>query len=425
MAEPFLSIQHVRKSYGSNTVVQDFSLDVEPGEFVSFLGPSGCGKTTVLRMVAGFEEPSAGKIVVAGKDITRLKPNQRNVGMVFQAYALFPNLTVAQNIAFGLKVAGMSKADADKRVAEMLDMIKLPQMADRYPYQLSGGQQQRIALARAIAPKPKLLLLDEPLSALDAKVRVSLREEIRSIQKKLGITTIFVTHDQEEALSISDRIAVMYGGKAEQVGTPFEIYNRPATKFVANFVGTLNVLEGKVTDAASGTVQVNTQEVSLKGKLNGSKSGDTLSLALRPEAISLGRQPGRDSSLSGEISEVHFLGSVIRVRVGIGGNTVSLDTFNSPATPPPAVGEKADISFSSSDMLVLHWLSEPTSAAHSSRRDERLRDRLKDGQRFHPRGVGFQRREVGQRHQPGMRFADEAQHAATAMSAWPMRSPNQ
>ncbi|RWN68011.1 MAG: ABC transporter ATP-binding protein [Mesorhizobium sp.] len=354
MAEPFLSIQHVRKSFGPTTVVQDFNLDVEPGEFVSFLGPSGCGKTTVLRMVAGFEEPSAGKIVVAGKDITRLKPNQRNVGMVFQAYALFPNLTVAQNIGFGLKVAGMPKADADRRVAEMLDLIKLPQMGDRYPYQLSGGQQQRIALARAIAPKPKLLLLDEPLSALDAKVRVSLREEIRSIQKRLGITTIFVTHDQEEALSISDRIAVMYGGKAEQVGTPFEIYNRPATKFVANFVGTLNVLEGTVTDAASGKVRFNTQEVALKGKLNGSKTGDKLSLALRPEAISLGRHPGRDSSLSGEIAEVHFLGSVIRVRVGIGGSTVSLDTFNSPAAPPPAVGEKAEISFSSGDMLVLH-----------------------------------------------------------------------
>ncbi|PAQ02575.1 MAG: ABC transporter ATP-binding protein [Mesorhizobium sp.] len=354
MAEPFLSIQHVRKSFGPTTVVQDFNLDVEPGEFVSFLGPSGCGKTTVLRMVAGFEEPSAGKIVVAGKDITRLKPNQRNVGMVFQAYALFPNLTVAQNIGFGLKVAGMPKADADRRVAEMLDLIKLPQMGDRYPYQLSGGQQQRIALARAIAPKPKLLLLDEPLSALDAKVRVSLREEIRSIQKRLGITTIFVTHDQEEALSISDRIAVMYSGKAEQVGTPFEIYNRPATKFVANFVGTLNVLEGTVTDAASGKVRVNTQEVALKGKLNGSKTGDKLSLALRPEAISLGRHPGRDSSLSGEIAEVHFLGSVIRVRVGIGGSTVSLDTFNSPAAPPPAVGEKAEISFSSGDMLVLH-----------------------------------------------------------------------
>jgi putative spermidine/putrescine transport system ATP-binding protein len=356
MADTFLSIKNVSKAFGAVTVVDDFNLDIAPGELVSFLGPSGCGKTTVLRMVAGFEEPSAGQIVIGDKDVTRLKPNQRNVGMVFQAYALFPNLTVAQNVAFGLRIAGMPRAESARRVAEMLDLIKLPvaEFGDRYPYQLSGGQQQRIALARALAPSPKLLLLDEPLSALDAKVRVSLREEIRSIQKQLGITTIFVTHDQEEALSISDRIAVMYGGKAEQVGTPFEIYNRPATKFVANFVGTLNVLEGTVTDAATGRVRVNSQEVSLAGKLNGSRSGDTLSLALRPEAISLGRQPGHDSSLSGEIAEVHFLGSVIRVRVGIGGDTVSLDTFNNPATPPPAVGEKADISFSSGDLLVLH-----------------------------------------------------------------------
>jgi putative spermidine/putrescine transport system ATP-binding protein len=354
MADHFLSIQSVRKSFGPTTVVQDFNLDVGTGEFVSFLGPSGCGKTTVLRMVAGFEEPTSGSVVIGGKDVTRLKPNQRNIGMVFQAYALFPNLTVAQNIAFGLKVAGVSKADTDSRVAEMLNLIKLPQFGDRYPYQLSGGQQQRVALARAIAPKPKLLLLDEPLSALDAKVRVSLRDEIRSIQKELGITTVFVTHDQEEALSISDRIVVMYGGKAEQVGTPFEIYNRPSTKFVANFVGTLNVLEGTVTDASSGKVKVGIGEVMLKGKLNGSKAGDTLSLALRPEAISLGRQPGRDATLGGEISEVSFLGSVIRVRVGLGKDTVSLDTFNSPASPPPTVGEKAEISFSPDDVLVLH-----------------------------------------------------------------------
>ncbi|MCV3238285.1 ABC transporter ATP-binding protein [Mesorhizobium sp. ZC-5] len=354
MADSFLSIQHVNKSFGDVTVVQDFNLDVAPGEFVSFLGPSGCGKTTVLRMVAGFEEPSAGKIMIGGKDVTRLKPNQRNIGMVFQAYALFPNLTVAQNIAFGLRVAGASRADQDKRVAEMLEIIKLPQFGERYPYQLSGGQQQRVALARALAPKPKLLLLDEPLSALDAKVRVSLREEIRAIQKNLGITTIFVTHDQEEALSISDRIAVMYGGKAEQVGTPFEIYNRPATKFVANFVGTLNVLEGTVSDAAAGKVRINAEEIAMKGRLNGSKTGDTMSLALRPEAISLGRRPGNDARLSGEIADVHFLGSVIRVRVGVGSGVVSLDTFNSPATPPPSVGEKTEISFSSKDLLVLH-----------------------------------------------------------------------
>ncbi|PSJ58394.1 ABC transporter ATP-binding protein [Kumtagia ephedrae] len=354
MADPFLQIEHIRKSFGPTTVVQDFNLDVGRGEFVSFLGPSGCGKTTVLRMVAGFEEPSSGRIVVAGKDVTRLKPNQRNVGMVFQAYALFPNLTVAQNVGFGLKVAGMPKPDADRRVAEMLNLIKLPEFGDRYPYQLSGGQQQRVALARALAPKPKLLLLDEPLSALDAKVRVSLRDEIRMIQKELGITTIFVTHDQEEALSISDRIVVMYGGKAEQVGTPFEIYNRPATKFVANFVGTLNVLEGVVSDAAAGKVRISSQELSLKGKLNGSKTGDQLSLALRPEAIALGPKPGHDASLQGQIADVHFLGSVIRVRVGLGSGIVSLDTFNNSATPPPTVGDKTEISFSSNDLLVLH-----------------------------------------------------------------------
>ena len=354
MADPFLSIQNVKKSFGNVAVVKDFNLDVGTGEFVSFLGPSGCGKTTMLRIVAGFEEPSAGKVFVGGKDVTSLKPNQRNIGMVFQAYALFPNLTVAQNIGFGLKVAGVGKAEADARVAEMLNLIKLPDFGDRYPYQLSGGQQQRVALARALAPKPKLLLLDEPLSALDAKVRISLREEIRSIQKKLGITTIFVTHDQEEALSMSDRIVVMNEGRADQTGTPFEIYNRPSTKFVANFVGTLNVLEGTVSDAASGMVRINTEEIGLKSKLNGSKSGDTLSLALRPEAISLGRRPGADASLTGQIADVHFLGSVIRVRVGVGQNVVSLDTFNNSSTPPPVVGEKTEISFSSGDVLVLH-----------------------------------------------------------------------
>jgi len=350
----FLELKGLQKDFGTLRVVKDFNLNIEQGEFVSFLGPSGCGKTTVLRMVAGFEEPSAGSIGVGGKDVTRLKTSQRDMGMVFQAYALFPNMTVAQNIGFGLKVRGASSSDISARVAEMLKLIQLDQLADRYPYQLSGGQQQRVALARALAPQPKVLLLDEPLSALDAKVRVSLRDEIRVIQKRLGITTIFVTHDQEEALSISDRVIVMYQGKAEQVGTPFEIYNRPATKFVANFVGTLNVLEGTVTDPASGAVQVGANSVMLKGKLNGSKAGDTVSLALRPEAISLGRQPGRDATLGGEISEVSFLGSVIRVRVGVGKDRVSLDTFNSPASPPPTVGDKAEISFSPEDVLVLH-----------------------------------------------------------------------
>ena len=355
MPEPFLSIQHVHKSFGATTVVQDFNLDVEAGEFVSFLGPSGCGKTTVLRIVAGFEEPSGGRIVIGGKDVTRLKPNQRNIGMVFQAYALFPNLTVAQNIGFGLKVAGVPRGEVDSRVAEMLDIIKLPQgeFGSRYPYQLSGGQQQRVALARALAPRPKVLLLDEPLSALDAKVRVSLREEIRSIQKKLGITTIFVTHDQEEALSISDRIVVMYGGKAEQVGTAFEVYNRPATRFVAGFVGTLNILEGELGEGGA-VVKVGGGEIALKERPDGARPGDRLSLALRPETITLNPPKGGDVLLAGEIADVQFLGSVIRVRVRTGGSTVSLDTFNNPAVPPPRIGDHVKVGFSSGDVLVLN-----------------------------------------------------------------------
>lgn len=221
MADPFLSIQHVKKSFGPTTVVQDFNLDAAPGEFVSFLGPSGCGKTTVLRMVAGFEEPTAGSIRVAGKDVTRLKPNQRNVGMVFQAYALFPNLTVAQNVGFGLKVAGMPKADADKRVAEMLGIIKLPieQYGDRYPYQLSGGQQQRVALARALAPAPALILLDEPFSNLDGATRERLTVEVRDILRAAGQTAILVTHHAAEAQAMADHIGVMHGGRLVQWST--------------------------------------------------------------------------------------------------------------------------------------------------------------------------------------------------------------
>ena len=353
MSDPFLSIQRIRKTFGPTTVVQDFNLDVEAGEFISFLGPSGCGKTTVLRMVAGFEEPTAGNVVVSGRDITQLKPNQRNVGMVFQAYALFPNLTVAQNVGFGLKVAKMPKSEADQRVAEMLSLIRLPELGSRYPYQLSGGQQQRVALARALAPKPKLLLLDEPLSALDAKVRVSLREEIRAIQQRLGITTIFVTHDQEEALSISDRIVVMYNGKAEQVGTPFEIYNRPSSRFVASFVGTLNILDAEVRDAASGRMVIDGQEVTAASGIVGAAPGARRSVALRPEAVSLNGVDGNRNKLEGTIEDVNFLGSVVRVRVRFNESAVSLDTFNNPNAPPPKQGDKVTVSFAPEDLLVL------------------------------------------------------------------------
>ncbi|MBB6484909.1 ABC transporter ATP-binding protein [Rhizobium lusitanum] len=349
----FLELTHIKKSFGDIQVVHDFNMQIEKGEFVSFLGPSGCGKTTVLRMIAGFETPTAGTLMINGKDQRPLKPNQRNIGMVFQAYALFPNMTVHDNVAFGLKVAGMSKPDIDKRVKEMLALIKLDHLAGRYPYQMSGGQQQRVALARAIAVKPQVLLLDEPLSALDAKIRISLREEIRAIQQQLGITTVFVTHDQEEALSISDRIVVMNAGRADQIGTPFEIYNKPATRFVASFVGTLNLIEGKVIDPDSNRIMIGDQGVTLKQSVTAYKAGDTVSLALRPEAGSLAESAKGDTALTGEVSSAHFLGSVIRTRMNVAGNTISFDMFNSPGMMPPSVGERVTLRFASSDLLVI------------------------------------------------------------------------
>ena len=349
----FLEIEHLRKSFGPLTVVEDFNLAIGRGELVSFLGPSGCGKTTTLRMVAGFETPSSGAIRIDGKDVTQARPNQRNVGMVFQAYALFPNMTIAENVGFGLKVANRPAAEIKSRVEEMLALIKLPQLGGRYPYQLSGGQQQRVALARALAVKPKVLLLDEPLSALDAKIRVSLRQEIRAIQRELGITAIYVTHDQEEALSISDRIVVMSQGRMEQVGTPFEIYNYPRTRFVASFVGTLNVLKSRVVDAASGRITVDDQPIVASAGLDGVQAGEFRSIALRPEAVSLSAPAADGNGLDGTVEEVSFLGSVVRIRVRFGENTISLDTFNKPSAPPPERGQKVTVAFARDALLVL------------------------------------------------------------------------
>jgi putative spermidine/putrescine transport system ATP-binding protein len=349
----FLEIKNLRKSYGSNNVVESFNLSVEQGEFISFLGPSGCGKTTTLRMVAGFEIPSAGSIAINGKDVTSLRPNQRHVGMVFQAYALFPNMTVADNVAFGLKVAKWPVEKIKDRVAEMLALIKLPQMGARYPYQLSGGQQQRVALARALAIKPQVLLLDEPLSALDAKIRVALREEIRNVQRSLGITTIYVTHDQEEALSMSDRIVVMSEGRMEQVGAPFEIYNSPRTRFVASFVGTLNILRGKVLDGTAGRIEIDGQPISTAKAIPGSQPGQIRSVALRPEAVSLKNGVAHGNQMSGAIEEVSFLGAIVRIRVRFKEHAISLDTFNNPGVPPPQRGAPVTVQFGREDLLVL------------------------------------------------------------------------
>jgi putative spermidine/putrescine transport system ATP-binding protein len=349
----FLELENIRKVYGQTPVVHHFDLAVERGEFVSFLGPSGCGKTTTLRMIAGFEAPSAGTIRIDGRDVTDLRPNQRNVGMVFQSYALFPNLTVAENIAFGLKVAKRRADEIKARVAEMLALIKLPQHGGRYPYQLSGGQQQRVALARALANQPQVLLLDEPLSALDAKIRVSLREEIRSLQRELGITTIYVTHDQEEALSMSDRIVVMNEGRIEQVGAPFEIYNFPRTRFVASFVGTLNILKATMIDPEKGRIAIDGQEVVASRGGRTGKAGDVHSVALRPEAILLDEGEEDRNRMEGTIEEVAFLGSVVRIRVRFQDNVISLDTFNNPSAPPPVRGQKVAVTFAKEDLLVL------------------------------------------------------------------------
>ena len=347
----FLELSGLQKYYGTNHVVRDFNLTVEKGEFISFLGPSGCGKTTTLRMVAGFETPTEGHIAIDGKDVVALRPNQRNIGMVFQSYALFPNMTVAQNVGFGLRIARTPKAAARARVAEMLDLVGLGDLGARYPFQLSGGQQQRVALARALAAEPKLLLLDEPLSALDAKIRVSLREEIRRIQSALGITTIYVTHDQEEALSLSDRIVVMHDGVAEHVGEPHEIYNRPATRFVAEFVGTLNSLTATVADPAEGVLSIGGQTLRLGRRIDAA-AGRTMSVSLRPENLSLDPRPGDNVALTGTVAAVTFLGSVLRVQVSVGDTTIALDTFNRVNRRPPRAGEACTVHFDSASLIL-------------------------------------------------------------------------
>ena len=355
----YLTLTNVQKRFGDFHAVQDFNLSASKGEFVSFLGPSGCGKTTTLRMIAGFEQPSSGSISIDGRDVTHIPPNRRNVGMVFQSYALFPNMTVADNIGFGLKVRKRPTDEIRKRVGELLDTVNLQDKGSRYPYQLSGGQQQRVALARALAFEPQVLLLDEPLSALDAKIRVALRLEIRSIQRQLGITTVYVTHDQEEALSLSDRVVVMSEGRIEQIGPPAEIYNFPATPFVASFVGTLNLLPANVIDAPAGRIAVDGQEIRGSGPTEGTGSA---TVALRPEAVRLG-DAGGANRLRGTVEDVSFLGSIVRTRVRIGdGATLSFDQFNDPGLAAPPVGDTVTVSFPVEATLVLKGVARTETA---------------------------------------------------------------
>jgi len=311
VAQPYLRLEGISKRFGDFQALRDVQLQIDKGEFVCFLGPSGCGKTTLLRIVAGLEVQTAGRIEQAGRDISRLPPAQRDYGIVFQSYALFPNLSVADNVAYGLVNRRQPKAESAARVSELLKLVGLPGSEARFPAQLSGGQQQRIALARALATKPGLLLLDEPLSALDAIVRVHLRQEIRSLQRQLGVTTIMVTHDQEEALAVADRIVVMNQGVIEQVGTPMEVYRDPATPFVADFVGRVNVLPATVE--SPGKVRIGARSFDCD---QCSASGGAVKLYLRPEDV-LARPiaTGDSNVFEAQIEKIEFLGSYCLVRV--------------------------------------------------------------------------------------------------------------
>jgi putative spermidine/putrescine transport system ATP-binding protein len=349
----YLTLSNISKQFADTYAVQDFNLDIDKGEFVSFLGPSGCGKTTTLRMVAGFEIPTSGKIILDGADVTNKAPNQRHVGMVFQSYALFPNMTVSQNIGFGLRVRKEKESDVKDRVKEMISLINLEKHADKYPFQLSGGQQQRVSLARALAIRPNVLLLDEPLSALDAKIRVALRAEIRSIQKRLGITAIFVTHDQEEALSISDRIVVMYDGNVEQVGTPFDIYNFPRTPFVANFVGSLNTAAAELIDPEKRLLSMDGAQLVSAAKMDGLRKGDKVRIAIRPERFSFASDGKKANVLDCQIENITFLGSVVRVHILIGKTKFTMDTFNYPSLALPQIGDTNQVTCSKEAVLIL------------------------------------------------------------------------
>jgi iron(III) transport system ATP-binding protein len=321
-----LRLEGIHKAFGTFVALQSIDLAIRPGELVCFLGPSGCGKTTLLRIVAGLESQTRGRVIQNGRDVSAASPAARDYGIVFQSYALFPNLTIRDNVAYGLVNRRRGRAEVDARVAELLTLVGLPQSGGKYPSQLSGGQQQRIALARALATSPSLLLLDEPLSALDAKERERLRGEIRQLQRRLGVTTIMVTHDQEEALSMSDRVVVMNHGVIEQVGTPLEVYEKPATPFVAEFLGKVNVLKA----ASLGAGRYRIGEVEIATGANGIAAGESVRLYLRPEDRILsdtGPVETLPNALRSTVRRVDFLGTYCLASVdvdGFGGQRMTL-----------------------------------------------------------------------------------------------------
>ena len=360
-AKPYISFERVTKRFGDFTAVNDLSLDIYEREFFALLGASGCGKSTLLRMLAGFEEPTSGRILLEGQDLRGIPPYRRPVNMMFQSYALFPHMTVEANIAFGLKQDGMSKADIASRVAEMLKLVKLEQFAKRKPHQLSGGQRQRVALARSVAKRPKVLLLDEPLGALDKKLREETQFELMDLQQELGLTFVVVTHDQEEAMTMADRIAIMDKGQVMQVATPAEVYEAPSSRFVADFVGNVNMLEGTIAERSDNAVTIaGASGARIRVENAGEATeGSSVAFAIRPEKIKVSSKPPADGAsnvMEGEIWDLAYLGDMTVYHVKLAdGQVVKASALNSARTmdDPLSWHDRAWISFAPDAGVVL------------------------------------------------------------------------
>ncbi|WP_019120928.1 ABC transporter ATP-binding protein [Brevibacillus massiliensis] len=353
-----VELRNIKKVFQNNVVVQNFNLQVEQGEFISFLGPSGCGKTTTLNMIAGFLEPDEGDLFIKGQRMNGVPPHKRELGMVFQTYSLFPHMTVAENVAYGLKLRKVSKTEMQERSKRVLELVKLPHVADRYPKQLSGGQRQRIAIARALVIEPSLLLLDEPLSNLDAKLREELRDELKRLHQEIGVTTIFVTHDQEEALSLSDRIVVLNHGHVEQIGTPADIYHRPASEFVHTFIGKTNKLEGRVVARQDRLLTVETQSGLRLKAVHPERAvaeGDAVTVFIRPEKIRLtaADAPADANRAKGKVELTSFLGAFTECDVRIGTEVLSVKVQMLDPGLSLSIGSDICCQWSPEDVLIM------------------------------------------------------------------------
>ena len=348
-----VEIEGVNKIYGKNHVVKDLTLAVEEGEFLTLLGSSGCGKTTTLRMIAGFEEPTSGSIKVEGEPIEEKEPFERNVNTVFQSYALFPHMTIFDNIAYGLKMKKVPKSEIRERVLEMMELVQLGGFEKRYPSQLSGGQKQRVAIARALINRPRVLLLDEPLGALDLKLRKQMQLELKRLQKKLNITFIYVTHDQEEALTMSDRIAVMHDGIIDQLDTPKEIYEHPKTKFVATFIGETNTFDGCISDMQGNHITVSLENGIVQGIGTDFKSQEYLTVSVRPEKMRYADSPVDGFTLTATVKDYVYVGSVIKcIALLPNGNEVKIERLA--GEEPPKIGSPIFIYWNPEDAVLIH-----------------------------------------------------------------------